>query len=275
MFENKTAFQHCEQLLRNHDTDRFFTTLFIPAPIRPFIFALYAFDYEVSRTSEVVSDPMPGEIRLQWWRDVIEKNEPSGHPVAQALLETLQHFSLPKKPLLDLIDAHTFDLYHDIMPTLHELEVYCGETSSVLFQLACLIINGRDGNTHDAAGHAGIAWQLTMLLKNYPIHISRSHLFWPQDILKKHGLSHQTLMSSSKSRQEKHLLHHIKTLALGHLQKAQAEIKKLEPDYKPAFLMLSLVPAYLCQMDYKTNRCLRASIDLPQWRKQWILWRNS
>src|ERR1041385_2992054 len=57
-------------LCRRHDRDRYQTALFAPADRREALFALYAFNYEIARVREIVSEPMLGQIRLQWWREV-------------------------------------------------------------------------------------------------------------------------------------------------------------------------------------------------------------
>src|SRR5471032_2107824 len=65
------AFTHCEQLVRTGDKDRFLATLFAPEKYRRALFALYAFNLEVARVREIAREPMPGEVRLQWWADVL------------------------------------------------------------------------------------------------------------------------------------------------------------------------------------------------------------
>src|SRR6201984_811294 len=58
-------------LVRRHDHDRYQTVLFAPAARREALFALYAFNYEIARVRESVTQPMLGQIRLQWWRENI------------------------------------------------------------------------------------------------------------------------------------------------------------------------------------------------------------
>src|SRR5271169_239813 len=58
-------------LVRRHDRDRYQTVLFAPAARREALFALYAFNYEIARVRESVTQPMLGQIRLQWWRENI------------------------------------------------------------------------------------------------------------------------------------------------------------------------------------------------------------
>ena len=63
------------------------------------LFALYAFNLEIARVREPVSEPMPGEIRLQWWRDALvgaaaARSAPSG---AAALRDTIARYGLPPR----------------------------------------------------------------------------------------------------------------------------------------------------------------------------------
>src|SRR6185436_17389303 len=119
------SFDHCEELVRTGDKDRFLATLFAPQKYRRALYALYAFNLEIARVREVAREPMPGEVRLQWWRDVLggAGQEVAAHPVAAALRETVVRYRLPPQVLADLIDARSFDLYDDPM-TLAELEGY-------------------------------------------------------------------------------------------------------------------------------------------------------
>src|ERR1700745_1868111 len=96
------AFAHCETLLRVAGHDRFLTTLFAPAEHRNALIALYAFNVEIARVREVVREARAGEIRLQWWSDVlggVGRGEVTAHPVAAALLASMARYRLPPAPL--------------------------------------------------------------------------------------------------------------------------------------------------------------------------------
>src|ERR1044072_4740080 len=105
------SFDHCEELVRSGDKDRFLATLFAPQKYRRALYALYAFNLEVARTRELAREPMPGEIRLQWWRDVLAGGGVEGNPIATALREVVVRYRLPPRLLETLIDARAFDLY--------------------------------------------------------------------------------------------------------------------------------------------------------------------
>jgi phytoene synthase len=68
---SKDSAGFCADLVRSHDFPRYASTLFMPAGTRRALLALYAFTVEISRVREQVSQPLPGEMRLQWWTDML------------------------------------------------------------------------------------------------------------------------------------------------------------------------------------------------------------
>ena len=91
------AFAYCAELVRTADRDRFIASLFAPAEHRGALHALYAFNVEVARVRDVAHEALPGEIRLQWWSDVVSgerDDEASANPVASALLATIERHQL-------------------------------------------------------------------------------------------------------------------------------------------------------------------------------------
>src|SRR3954468_3290000 len=108
------SFAHCEALVRAADRDRFLAALFAPRERREALFALYAFNLEIARVREVVREPVSGEIRLQWWRDVLAgggRGEIEAHPVASALRASMARYGISTERLQAIIDARRFDLY--------------------------------------------------------------------------------------------------------------------------------------------------------------------
>ena len=128
--------------MRAHDFSRYASTLFVPAGQRRALLALYAFNVEISRVREQVSQPLPGEVRLQWWTDMLAgagHGGIEGNPVAAELKLAIRNWHLPVERLSRLIDEHQFDLYNDPMPTMAALEGYINDTSSALFSLGARI----------------------------------------------------------------------------------------------------------------------------------------
>jgi phytoene synthase len=265
---------YCEKLVREADKDRFLATLFAPAASRPALFALYAFNAEIARVRDVAREPMPGEIRLQWWREVVEggrAEEAGAHPVAAALMEMMAQCRLPAEPLAGLIDAHAFDLYDDPMPSLDHAEAYAVKTSSAVFDLAARILD-RDAAVSDLVRHAGIAYALAEQLRLFPHHAARRQLFVPLDILQRIGVNVEDVFAGKATPELRVALAEMRLHIRKHLAAAGDLLRTAPEAVLPAFLPVALVPPLLRWMD-RSGYDPFAPVDVPQWRRQWALWR--
>ena len=272
------AYAHCATVLREVDRDRYFADLFAPSPLRPHLFALHAFSAEVARVRDAVSAPMPGEIRLQWWRDAIAgegHGDVAAHPVAAALLDTIERFSLPRAAFLDLIEGRVFDLYDDPMPTTGDLEGYLGETSSALIRLGTLVLaDGGDPGFADAAGHAGLAYGLTGLLRALPFHARQNRLFMPKDVLDRYGVTRDDILLLRGGPGVVSAVREIATAARRHEAEARALLSGLPKSLRPAFLPLALVSGDLDALGRRADP-LEAIPERTPLATLWRLWRAS
>jgi len=270
------AYAHCDALLRDGDKDRWLASLFAPAASRPGLHALYAFSLEAASVRERIREPMTGEIRLQWWRDALGAGRDDGgaNPVALALLDTVERYKLPRQALIDLIDARIFDLYDDPMPGMAELEGYCGETSSALVRLATIILNdGEEPGGAEAAGHAGMAYALVGLLRALPWTSARGQLYLPADLLARHDVSRDDVVGRRDTPGLRAALAEIRALTRSHLDAMQAGLSALAPKARAALLPAALCAPYLGRMEARDYKPFETRVDLPQWRRQWSLWR--
>ena len=276
------AYAHCADLVRDADKDRFLAALFAPEPARRGLLALYAFNVEVSRVRDRVSEPLPGEIRLQWWRDAISAEGDGGgpgdaaaNPVAAALLDTISRHRLPRQAFLDLLEARVFDLYDDPMPSLNDLEGYAGETSSALIQLGCIVLaGGDDPGTAEAAGHAGVAYALTGLLRALPFHATRGQIYVPKDMLARHGADAADVRRGRATPAVRAALAELRGAARRHLAETRERMSSVPQAALPAFLPVALVEPYLDRMD-RVQDPFRTPVEIPQWRRQLRLWRQA
>jgi 15-cis-phytoene synthase len=270
----QSAYRHCEQLVREADKDRFLATLFAPADRRAGLHALYAFDIETARVRSLARQPLPGEIRLQWWRDVLRgerAEEARANPVAAALLDTLTDRELPREPLLELIDARAFDLYDEPMQTFAQLQAYCASTSGNVLSSAAHILDPRTHPaTTDLAAGAGTAIALTALLRAFSLHASRRQLYVPVDLLARHGAHAEDIYAARSS---PGLLAALADLREHARRYAMADDDAGALASSPAILPIALVPLYLDRMERPGYDPFRTAIEVPQWRRQWALWR--
>lgn len=183
---------YCGALVRRHDHDRFLTTLFAPRQRREALLALYAFNFEIARTREAVSEAMLGEIRLQWWREALEEidaERPRRHEVVEALALALADTSVSAATLQPLVDARARDLDDTPFTSIPALEAYASETAGGLVEVALRLLGAQDP-AHLAAGRAvGTAWGLAGLLRAVPFHANQRRIFLPADALAERGIS--------------------------------------------------------------------------------------
>jgi len=268
----ESAYRHCEQLTRASDKDRFIATLFAPAGKRGPLCALHAFSLEIAGVRDRVREPMAGEIRLQWWRDVLggeRSGEGAANPVAAALLDTIARFALPTGPLLDLIEAHAFDLYDDPISTLAAFEAYAHKTSASLFAQAARICGGE---SNEATDHAGLAWSIADLLRKFARHAARGQLFIPVETLERQGVRLEDVMAGQATDGLAATLAELRAEARRHVAAFEAVLPQVPRAAMPALLPVSLVAGYLAAMERPYDP-FRTAIEVAQWRRQWTLWR--
>lgn len=269
------AYRYCEELVREHDRDRWLADGVLPEQKRQYALAIHAFSYEAARIRETIHEAMPGEIRLQWWIDAIEgeaRGDVAAHPVAAALIDTIRRFSLRRSGFVNLLEARRFDLYDDAMPTLNDLEGYAGETASVLFlEVSQVLCDGADPKAADAAGHAGVAYALTGLMRALPIHARRNQVYLPKDLLKSVGIDPEDIRQGRKAEELATVLSDLRKLASDHLEKAKAALSAADPRAKPAFAPLAFIAPYLKVLGKVPPYGPVAEISA--WRKPLLLWR--
>ena len=270
------TFDHCEEMVRAGDKDRFLATLFAPEKYRRPLYALYAFNLEIARIRELAREPMPGEFRLQWWRDALlgaGQGEAMSHPVAAALREVVVRYRLPPAALAGLIDARAFDLYDDPMPSLAELETYAMHTSSALLDLAARVLrDGKEPGAPDLIGHAGIAYALAGLLRALPVHAGRRQLYVPADLMRRYGAQSEDAFAGKATAELRAALAELRLRARQHLTAARDLAGGAPAAIIPALLPAALARPALDRMEHRRYQPFRP-IELPQWRRQWILWR--
>jgi phytoene synthase len=267
-----SAYRHCEETVRVTDKDRYLATLFAPADKRGPLCALYAFNAEIAAVRDRVREPMAGEIRLQWWRDVVggeRAGEAAVNPIAAALLEVIGRFGLPAQRLLDLIEAHAFDLYDDPMTTFDVLEGYTRRTAGTVFDLAAVICGAP---AEYASERAGIAWGITALLRAFALHASRRQLFVPLQAFEGHA-DLEAVFAGQTSPDLLGALGVLRGRAREQLEAFEALLTRVPAAAMPAFLPVALVPGYLAAMERPDYDPFRTAVDVPQWRRQWTLWR--
>jgi phytoene synthase len=252
---------HCERLLRERDRDLWLACLYAPQPARRYIHAIHAYALEAADVRTKVSQPLLGEMRLRWWTDAIGGAATEGvrsHPVADALIDTIESFDLPRAELTALADAHVADLYDDQTPDLATLEAYCRMTSGGPLRWAARILGAP---SPEAFEEAGLAIGLTRVL------CAPAGAFLPADLLARHGADIHTdtpglRAALAELRDEARRRYEAARRAAGGLDKG-----------REALLPAATVPVHLERMTGKSYDPLRGPPEPSPLVRQWRLWR--
>lgn len=266
-------FTYCAALVRQWDRDRFVAALFAPQPLRGPIYALGALHIELARVREVAREPMPGEIRLQFWREVVEGGRRGeAGPLGSALSRAIDEFKLPPPLLLDMIEAHGFDLYDDPMGSLGELEGYADKTLGNLTRLTAKVLGTSPEVIDEAARCGAIAATFAGVLIDFPRAIARRQLFVPLELIERHGGRREEAFAGVATAGLVAALGELRQRAREAL--AKIPVTEIAPQVLPALLPVAPLGATLERM----QRAAAAPFSwrpLPAWRRQWLIWRAS
>jgi 15-cis-phytoene synthase len=269
--------QFCADEARAHDFAAYATTLFADPAQRRGLLALYCFAGEWARVRDHISQPLPGEIRLQWWTDLLAgpgHGGVDGHPVAAELKWAIAEYQLPIDQLSRLIDGRRHDLYDEPVESLAELEAYLVETSCVVVGLAARICDSQAVIPGDLAYHAGLAQGLVEVIGLLPRHAAGRRMLLPQDLLTLNAVSVEDVFAGRVTPGLQALLAFLVAEAEAHLAKARSAAQSLWPSLRPALLPLALTASALSRL---------RRVDCDPFRLQpasrltvlWTLWRAS
>lgn len=267
------AYQYCEKLVREHDRERYLAALFAPADRRPHLFAIYAFDLEIARIPDLIREPMAGEIRLQWWRDVlagVRSEEANASPVAAALTKTMASHGLGREPLTAAIDARESVLFGDPIESRDALEAYLRMTVSGPMECAMRILSASAPDLR-ILHHAASAIGLTGILRKLPYDIARGRLLVPLDLLAAKNIHTSDVLAGVSSEG-----------FLSALAELRADVKRELSGLRsvfsdeatlPVILPATLCDLYLARMESRDYNPFESDIEISALRAQFALWR--
>jgi NADH dehydrogenase [ubiquinone] 1 alpha subcomplex assembly factor 6 len=271
------------RLVRRHDRDRFLTVLFAPGECRDSLFALYAFNHEVAKTREVVSEAALGRIRLQWWRESIAGiyagESPRRHEVVEPLAAAVRRHALPRESFERLIDARESDLENGPPDSLAALERYLDATSGSLVLLALRVL-GSAGEEAAAAAHAvGIAYGLAGLIRAVPFHARAKRLYLPRDLSAAVDLRpERDLFELRSSPALRRVVAQLADFATAHLAAAERAAAALPLTALPALLPAALARGDLARLKRAGYDPFARTVRIPDpwrgWRLTWAAWRR-
>jgi len=273
----ENALSQCQALVKSVDEDRYLAALFAAPEQRAGLCALYAFNHEIAKVRDVISEPMLGEIRLQWWREAIEEIFLGGsvrqNETVEGLAQIVKIYGLDRGKLDALIDARAFDLYDEPMETWDQLVAYLSATAGGLMSLALQITSPGAPVSEEYVRACGIAWGSLGLLRALPLHARRRQMFLPQELLAKHDIELETLLAGKAGLQLTALVGEILDRSKTELRKARQLMSTRPVEALPAVLYVGLSGAYTRKIERAGQDLFTHDLSLSPLRKRMALLR--
>lgn len=131
-----------------------------------------AFNIEVARIPDMVSNPTVGSFRMQFWRDTINATfdaQPPAEPVAILLASVLAHYKMNKSWFMRLISTRERTLTHPGYTNLADLESYAENTYSTVLYLTLSAYPLKSLTMDHLASHIGKAAGICAVLRGFPL----------------------------------------------------------------------------------------------------------
>jgi NADH dehydrogenase [ubiquinone] 1 alpha subcomplex assembly factor 6 len=248
---NAPDLSYCAEQVRRHDNDRFLCGLFAPAAAREGLWSLYAFNLELARIRESVSQPLLGHIRLRWWIDALDAiyaRQPPHHQVALALGDTVQRFDLDRGYLDRMIAGRAADLDDSAPASVDALIDYADATSAAVSEAALQVLAVTGEETREAARDVGIAWALIGLVRAVPFHARSRRIYLPADLNRLAGLDVFEMFEKGETTGVREVAEQLLARASEYLQRARRRRDQVTISALPVLLPAILADLYLARL---------------------------
>jgi phytoene synthase len=194
------SYDYCQRLARRQARNFYYAFRILPGPQRRAMCALYAFMRLAVDLTDGPGPPAEKQAALSRWREQLDLAlmGQCNHPLHEALQHTIRTYAIPRTYLDAVLDGCAMDLVHDSYATFADLYQYCYRVASAV-GLACIHIWGfqsEEAKVH--AESAGIAFQLTNILRDLREDALRDRVYVPQDELQRFGYTQAQLLGGER-----------------------------------------------------------------------------
>ncbi|KAI9300828.1 isoprenoid synthase domain-containing protein [Cunninghamella echinulata] len=234
----KTAHKYCHDSVRLGDYEGYLCISFFPRHLRETQYAIRAFNVEIASIRENVSKPEIGKMRMQFWKDTIDKvysGKAPEQPIALALQEALEKSNLSSMWFKRIITERTANLDDHPFLTIKDMENYGENTASSLLYLQLESLGVRDVQVDHIVSHLGKMIGISTFLRSLPFHLGQKRFILPTQIIAKHNISQEDVMRGNVDKVDDAVFE-VATAAYDQLLTARSLLKSVPPEAFPVIL---------------------------------------
>jgi phytoene synthase len=267
------SYQYCEALTRREAGNFYPAFRLLPAPERRSMCALYAF---MRIADDLADEPAPSDLKraqIDRWRAALHEALAGHyrHPALAALHATVERHRIPKGYLDDVLDGVAMDVEPAVYANFADLRLYCYRVASAV-GLACIHVWGFHGESAKRyAEDAGIAFQLTNILRDIAEDAARGRVYLPLEDLDRHGYDVERLRRGERDAAFRALMSFQVARARGYYESAWPLVPLLEPAGRAVFLMMARTYRRLLdEIEQRDYDVFSGRVRVSPWRKLWL-----
>lgn len=267
------SYAHCQKFSKQSGSNFLLSFWFLPPEKRQAMYALYAFFRHTDDLTDQDDPHISSKDQLAavtQWREMLEAALAGEFLDARlpAVVDTLRRYEIPPEYLRETIAGVETDLTRTRLATFRELEHYCYQVASTI-GLSCLQVWGvRPGYARQPAIDAGIAFQLTNILRDLREDAQRQRIYLPLDELARFGVSEESFLSGTVSPEWMELMQFQIARAQATFDRAQALQDDLSSEGRRIYgAMTATYRGLLNQIATDPTAVLRRRLKVARWQK--------
>jgi 15-cis-phytoene synthase len=264
------SYQFCETLARSKARNFYPAFRLLPKPQRQAMCAMYAFMRVADDLADEAGELGSKQAALSGWRrDFAHALEGKyAHPLHPALHHALARYSVPPEYLFAVMDGVEMDLFHKTYATFDDLYKYCYRVASAV-GLVCIHVWGFHGaEATKYAEKAGIAFQLTNILRDLREDNERGRIYLPQEDLSRFHYTADELRRGQRGENFRALMEFQVKRARDYYVASEPLDRLLEPAGRGVFRVLSRTyRGLLDAIEKRDYDVFSARVRVSRWRK--------
>jgi phytoene synthase len=276
--DSQAAKAHVRRVVEASATSFLWGMRILPEERRDGMFAIYAYCREVDDIADEEAPLDQKLAHLAEWRREIDRLYAGAprKPTAQALVEPVRKFALPRQEFIALIEGMEMDVKTTMRgPTWAELLAYCRRVAGAVGMLSIRVFGAREREAEDLAVTLGEALQLTNILRDLAEDAERGRLYLPRELLDKFGVDYSDAAGALKDPGLGKAASELAKVARNRFDRSRALIARCDRrPLKPAILMMEIYDRILQRLEARGWARPAEPVKLPKLEKLWIALRH-